>query len=244
MYFLDDQARMDDETTEQTVPRQSGWQFSMRAMLVLLAIVCAALAVFVRFYLVGLFCAAFLAGLALVGYGVAHKRTGLLGAGSLLASASLIVLMFGATKALWVGQSLVSLTFVVVDDQSGRPVSGATVRLRELPFESGIPSLVISPNEPGVEMRTSPRGRATITYKFSSTGQSGLLVRTTATAQILEDYYVQTSAEGYQTQVVPLYELTGHNVDLTWPQQPPPIRIRLERASTPDASDAADAEVP
>jgi hypothetical protein len=218
---------MDQPTA--TRPTLAASQFGLAALLALLTALSVALAVYVRYYLLGVICLAMTAGVTLIAIGAARKRTGLIGLGALAASVCLVLLILGGARALWIGQSLVSLTFVIVDHQTGKPLPGATVNLRELPFEAGTPPLEIAPGEAGVEARADARGRVTITYKFMTSGQSGLLVRDTANAVLLDGFFVQASAPGHQTRVVPLIELAGRSLDIAWPQQRPPIEFRLEQ---------------
>jgi len=200
-------------------------QFNLRKLLLSFAVLGAFLAAYRYFDAGGAVCMSALAGMMLVGFGVGRDRRGI----ALLGFVVSIVcawIMLTATEAHWVGSTNVALAFAVVDDATRQPIVGATVRLRETSLERS-PPLSMPAGEPGAAETTDSQGTCQLVYRFTSTGESGLLTRDTKRIRFW-DYWIQVSAPGYEDFLVPLHEHTGWTRDGFGPPIPP-IRIQLKR---------------
>jgi hypothetical protein len=206
------------------------YQFTLRGLFLVTAVVAAFSAVSARWGVAGAYLLLFAGAVLQIGRGIWHRRAGLAVFGVI---ASIMLLGFSVplfTVAVWDGSATVSLQFVVVDSTTGNPIPNATVRIRRT---DGIviskSRLTIPPCEHGVQANTSVDGTVVLAEEFNTTGHEGLLENY---GFVLfryggEEYWVQVSASGFETGLVPLSSLTGLKRDIK-DRTPPPMRIILD----------------
>ena len=106
----------------------------MGGLFVLLTALSVLLAAYARYYFLGVVLLAMIAGAAMVACGAARKRTKLLGLGALVAIASLVLLIVGGSRALWIGLSRGGDELKSLREQVAARLSSAGVAIDRRPF--------------------------------------------------------------------------------------------------------------
>jgi hypothetical protein len=120
-------------------------------------------------------------------------------------------------NSYWVGNRKMSLQFVVIDNQTNQPLTGATVR-------------ILNPEDPRPDYGnlTGPGGKTKLTKEFWAAGHKNVF-RTSGYVSF-RSRFVQVSAPGYHTFRRPLSQLTREPLNLHH-APPPPITVSLRQMS-------------
>jgi hypothetical protein len=157
-------------------------------------------------FLVGLaqfFCTAVV--VTIVGY--RRARPEWVNAGSLGMLASLLTFLLPGNSLHWIGASDATLTVVVTDADTGRPVTNATVRVLDGD------GTTCSIGETGAD------GRLCLTHRFTAAGTTSSVCNTGC--YYLWPETLQIDADGYQTARAPLEKHTGP----FWRLHGPPVPV-------------------
>jgi hypothetical protein len=219
------------------------FQFSLRALMIVTAAVAACAAIIVRWGIPGAFGIA--AGIAIfqIVRGVYRRRIELAVGGAIALLALIVFSPVGAVR-IEDGSTVIPLSFKVVDSATGKPIQGATVRLRRgLEYAT----MTVAPGEHGVQATTGPDGAVVLSEEFCTVARTGTIENS---AFVYLHYYgayfwVQAQAPGYDVYLEQLTDLVGKRRDFS-DRVPPITRITLVReharndksSSTNDRRDA------
>ena len=238
----------DNPSTETDAPdSRPPLQFSLRQMLGGTAVVCMFLSVAasVGWLWAGVVLGA--SGVLLALYGWVLKRPGMWKTGIAFLIAFLVIGLalpaVNQPSSFWSGQRRVSLKFVVSDAVMGHPIRGATVRIRDIQVygTDGRPQIPTPAAEPGVQGQTDARGRVRLSHSFQTWGEGN--EDGTVSIHLGRAYWLQVTAPGYQTLLIPLSDQTGESSALTGVTLPP-IRIELQRTATNEAVEDESSSLP
>lgn len=223
------------------MPGNAAWQFNLRHLLAATAVLALLIWLFSRWLILGLV-GVLLVGIVLGQSGsnrrnAVHSRIGWLIAGISLIAIVVMVLQVHGNVALGVGQTTLTVDFLVTDSQTSQPVAGALVRLRDHK-SARVPTTDIPGGEEGVEGITDAKGRCALAYQFTFTDRSGPGVSYEAHARL--DHYVQVEAPGYEVELVPLFELVRSSCDMRTHKLPQVAHIPVKKKVEVDPDGAPE----
>jgi hypothetical protein len=237
-------SRISDGLNSMTHPEEIHWitpyptredckrrfQFTLRSLFIVTAILAAFSAASARWGVAGAYLVLLAGAVLQIGRGIWQRRAGLAVFGVI---GAIMLLGFSIplfSVAIWDGRATVSLQFIVVDSTTDKPVPNATVRIRRtIDFVISTSRQTIPTGEHGVQANTSNDGTVVLAEEFNTTGHEGVLENYgfVLFRYYGEEYWVQVSASGYETCLVPLISLTGVRRDIE-DRTPPPMRILLD----------------
>ncbi|HEV7221691.1 MAG TPA: Ig-like domain-containing protein [Pirellulales bacterium] len=141
----------------------------------------------------------------------------------LLVIVAALILPSATTTAIWDGRARVSLTFIVTEQESGNPVSGARVEIGQAP---------LSAFRLEAQAATDSQGRATINITLPASGRDRLCEHT-GYAFFRPTHWVRVTSPQHAANAAALRDFTGDQYDLRRRAPIKPIRIELKRASPP-----------
>ncbi len=201
------------------------WQFTLSSLMIAMAGLSVAAALIARFgayaiILLGL--CSLLVGLA----GRAHGSGAVATAGFCGFVVALVGMIPCVQVAVWDGQKTIPLRFTLLDSANGKPIAGAMARLRQ---NCGwLPQTPQSPDQSVVVGNTASDGSVALPWTFWTSGREGYFEHTGQIYFSPACLWIEVSAPGYATQLIPLESLTGKSRDVSDPI-PPPITISLLR---------------
>ena len=225
------------ETGADLCQTRARWQFSLKQLLAVTAALSVLLSAVVY---PGAWAATVLisfgaGGVLAICVGLWSRRSGLCEAGVVaLVLALLLGLLLPAIAGSWSGKWPVPLQFVIVDGATEEPIRGVSVRICEMGARREDPRVRIPTEEPGIEGKTDRNGAVTLQGEFPAGGPVSPFGRK-GEVRFSSRYWLQVSAAGYETLVIPLSERTGRACDINDPT-PAPMRIELKKAATLDSA--------
>lgn len=192
------------------------WQYSLAHLLVTVTLVSAFLSSLMSRSVVGVLVFGGAGGIGLIAVGRHYANCAAMVVGVCFTLMTVAVFLVGyCCVNIGTGFPTIPITFEVCDAQTGLPIAGARVRIRNLAsydWGSGPPGSTIPVGEDGAESTTGQDGRAKVAYHFTASTREAYFTYD-AQVSVRGHLYLTVVAPGYTPATRPLGDYTGSYIE-------------------------------